>query len=104
MTEPPDRRPSDDEILAYLSQLNDIATIARRRAWWRLGIGLAILAVASVISLATYSAAGQEATQEAARTGEGSGTYFIWWGPMVLGAWMALRAAIVLWRLRNRRP
>ena len=100
--QPPDDQelPTDQELLVYLAELREAARIARRRAWWRLALRLVLAVVAGLISLATYSTAGQEAAQEAARTGEGSGTYVVWWGPMAYGGWLALTAVMRLWRLR----
>jgi hypothetical protein len=99
---PTDRpRYTEAEVMAFLAAAKEHARIQRRRAWWRLGIGLVVAIVAGVASLATYGAAEQEAALEAAQSGSGSGTYVVWWGPMALGGWWVLTAVMRLWRLRG---
>jgi hypothetical protein len=61
--------------------------VARNRAIVRVVVGLGVAAFAGLLSLALYWNAGLEAqaAAEASPTGEGSGTYFVLWGPALWG-------------------
>jgi hypothetical protein len=93
----PDGPPPD-----VVAALADLRRRTRRRAWWRLAIGLVLAAVFGLLSLASYQAAELDAQIAAYQspTGEGSGTYVVLWGPALFGGLMALRAGLVLWRTR----
>jgi ferric-dicitrate binding protein FerR (iron transport regulator) len=92
-TTPDTDEPTPEQVNELLTLLAAVQA-ARRRAWWRVGIGLAVALAAALMSLATYAEAGEQAAQT------GTGTYYLWWGPIVFGGWMALRAAWALFRLR----
>jgi|GEM_PF-2599024 len=74
----------DPAIVRYVYQT------MRRKVLRRALIWLAVAIVAGLISLGTYADAQQQALET------GSGTYYVWWGPMVLGGWKALRHFWVL--------
>lgn len=99
---PPDDR--ERQVLDYMAGVyHDHDRRVRRRAWWRLAIGLILATVFGLLSLASYQAAQLDAEIAAYQSpsGEGSAEYVVLWGPALFGALMALRAAIVLWRLRR---
>lgn len=81
----------DDDIMRMLVEAGQV----RRHAIRGLVIGLAIAAVAGLITLATYASA----QDQAAQTGEGH--YYVLWGGIVFGLLRAGRAARVLFKLRG---
>jgi hypothetical protein len=85
---------SEADFIA-LGELLDARRRARRSLVW----GVLIIAVAGVVSLATYA----DAQQQAAQTGEGS--YYVLWGAMLFGGLKVFRAGRVLWAVsRALRP
>jgi hypothetical protein len=79
--------------------------VARNRAIVRVVVGLGVAAFAGLLSLALYWNAGLEAqaAAEASPTGDGSGAYFVLWGPALWGLWFAWGGARVLWAIRKAR-
>lgn len=66
----------------------------RKRALRQIMIGLALLVVGLVVTVATYSHASSSQT---------GGTYIVAWGPIVFGALGALRGFLLLTRSRKQR-
>lgn len=72
----------------YYNALGQIS-LARENAKRTIVIWGLIAAAVALISLASYSSAGA------------GDTYIVWWGPVAFGIWRMMRAASVLFRLRN---
>ena len=76
----------------YFQSGRSLAGVARNRGMRQIGIGAAIFAVGLVITIATYASASSSAT---------GGTYFVAYGPMIVGAITVVRGFIALARSRN---
>ena len=68
--------------------------LARKRAMRQIMIGLAMLVIGLVVTVATYSHASSSST---------GGTYIVAWGPIVFGALGAVRGFLLLARSRGQR-
>jgi hypothetical protein len=79
---------------AAVNQLpgESLVAVARKRAIRQLVIGLGIFVVGLVITVATYSAASS-----------GGGTYFVAYGPMIVGIIWTIRASIALSKINKLR-
>jgi hypothetical protein len=70
------------------------ASLARKLAIRKIGVGLAVLIVGIVITVVTYSNAASSPS---------GGTYVVAWGPMVFGAITVLRGLVGLTKSRRLR-
>jgi ankyrin repeat protein len=59
-----------------------VRAAANEKALANIGIGALMFIVGMVVTIGTYSAAS---------SGSGGGTYFLWWGPIIFGAWRILK-------------
>lgn len=76
----------------YFQSGRSLAGVARKRGMTQIMIGVAIFAVGLVITIATYANASNSST---------GGTYFVAYGPMIVGAITVVRGLIALARSRN---
>ena len=76
----------------YFQSGRSLAGVARNRGIRQIAIGAAIFAVGLVITIVTYASASSSAT---------GGTYFVAYGPMIVGAITVIRGLIALARSRN---
>lgn len=74
----------------YYQQSRSLATVARTRGMRQIIIGAIVFAVGLVITIATYASA--------SATG---GTYFVAYGPMIVGVVTLVRGIVALGRSRN---
>jgi hypothetical protein len=89
-SQPPAAGDRDELLRSWLDSQGGESTVlahARRALWLRVALGVAIAAVAGLISLATYASA------------EGGEIYLVWWGPVLFGGYLSLRAGYALWRM-----
>ena len=63
-----------------------LAAVVRKRAMKQVAIGAVIFIVGLVITVATYSNA----------SSSGGGTYFVAWGPMILGIIWVIRGLVAV--------
>src|SRR5215469_14952145 len=76
----------------YFQSGRSLTGVARNRGMRQIAIGAAIFAVGLVITIVTYASASSSAT---------GGTYFVAYGPMIVGAITVIRGFIALARSRN---
>jgi len=76
----------------YFQSGRSLAGVARNRGMRQIAIGAAIFAVGLVITIVTYASASSSST---------GGTYFVAYGPMIVGAITVVRGFIALARSKN---